>query len=302
MNRNSHKAVGCRLCSLKLFKGFRSLFATGKELRSRSTFYIGLFCLPMMSIGQMTEGTYNLIDAEMDTVLVQINDGMIWNLADIGSLNLQAVNSYTVDQVVFEVSYQGSVIHTQSEGVAPYAAFVDISGDYEIWQPVKGTYTFEVDYNLNGTLQGTDVFTITFINIPYGSIWDEDNGTANYSGEVAIGTTAVPSGFKMAVNGKLIAEEVQVQLNGSWPDYVFLDYYDLLSLGELKEYIRKHGHLPKVPSAEEVRAEGLSLGDMDKLLLEKVEELTLYLIQQQDVLLRQQNQIEALQKLLDQKD
>ena len=300
MNRNSHKVGGCRPCSLKLFKGFRFVFGTGRELRI--TFYIGLFCLPMMSIDQMTEGTYNLIDAEMDTVLVQINDGMIWNLADIGSLNLQAVNSYTVDQVVFEVSYQGSVIHSQSEGVAPYAAFVDISGDYEIWQPVKGTYTFEVDYILNGTLQGTDVFTITFINIPYGSIWDEDNGTAHYSGEVAIGTTVVPSGFKMAVNGKLIAEEVQVQLNGSWPDYVFLDYYDLLSLSELKEYIRKHGHLPKVPSAEEVRAEGLSLGDMDKLLLEKVEELTLYLFQQQDVLLRQQNQIEALQELLDQKD
>ncbi len=113
------------------------------------------------------------------------------------------------------------------------------------------------------------------------SIWSETNSVASYTGDVAVGTGTVPTGYKMAIDGKLITEEVKVQLSGNWPDYVFKEEYDLPTLEEVQKHIKEKGHLPNIPSAKEAEANGVELGEMNKLLLEKVEELTLYILQQQ---------------------
>lgn len=84
---------------------------------------------------------------------------------------------------------------------------------------------------------------------------------------------------KLAVGGGIIAEAVTVKLQANWPDYVFNPSYKLTSLSEVKSYIDKNGHLPEVPSASAVDKEGINLGEMNKLLMKKVEELTLYLIE-----------------------
>jgi len=106
------------------------------------------------------------------------------------------------------------------------------------------------------------------------------NGAVNSSALwVNIGT--VPAGYKLAVGGKAIAEEIVVKLQANWPDYVFADTYKLPSLLEVERYIREHKHLPGVPTAEEVKTEGLSVGEMNAVLLKKVEELTLYVIELQ---------------------
>ena len=97
-------------------------------------------------------------------------------------------------------------------------------------------------------------------------------------GNVGIGITSTPSGYKLAVDGKIIAEEVKVKDSGSWPDHVFQAGYDLMPLPEVERYIAEHQHLPGVPSAEEVAADGQSLGETQALLLQKIEELTLYVI------------------------
>jgi len=97
-------------------------------------------------------------------------------------------------------------------------------------------------------------------------------------GVVAIDVNYVPNGYKFAVNGKAIAEEVQVMTRGTWPDYVFADDYNLMPLADLETEIKTLGHLPGVPSAEEVETNGHALGRMDAILLEKIEELTLHLI------------------------
>lgn len=112
------------------------------------------------------------------------------------------------------------------------------------------------------------------------------------TGEVLIGTNTVPEGYMFAVNGKAIATEMEVKLYSDWPDYVFGEDYKLLPLEELKQNIDKHGHLPGMPSADEVKKKGINLGEMDALLLQKVEELTLYMLQ-----LQQQNK--ELQKKVD---
>lgn len=96
----------------------------------------------------------------------------------------------------------------------------------------------------------------------------------------------------LTVKGKIHTQEVLVDLNGAVaPDYVFENYflgtseikphYRLLSLSEIEAYIEKYHHLPGIPSAQEIEKDGLSLKEMNLALLEKVEELTLYVIQQQ---------------------
>lgn len=101
------------------------------------------------------------------------------------------------------------------------------------------------------------------------------------SGNVAIGTNN-PQGYKLAVNGSMIATSIKVKSYGSWPDYVFKPSYNLLSLSEVKSYIDQNQHLPDMPSEQEVAKNGVDLGEMVKLQTKKIEELTLYLIQQKD--------------------
>ena len=81
-----------------------------------------------------------------------------------------------------------------------------------------------------------------------------------------------------------------------WPDYVFDEKYELMSLEEVKAYIKEHGHLPNVPSATNVEENGVNLGEMAKITLEKVEELTLYILQQQELLEKQQGLLEKQQE------
>lgn len=121
-----------------------------------------------------------------------------------------------------------------------------------------------------------------------------ENVRITQEGNVGIGTND-PKGYKLAVAGKTITEEVVVKLQSTWPDYVFEQDYKLPSLSELEQYINTNKHLPEVPSAAEVKENGLSVGEMNAILLKKVEELTLYLIEQN-------KKIDQLQKANDEQD
>ena len=101
------------------------------------------------------------------------------------------------------------------------------------------------------------------------------------SGNVGIGTKNPQA--KLAVNGDILAKSIRVNTSSTyWPDYVFEKDYNLMSLRELEIYITQHCHLPGVPSANEVENKGeVDLGEMNAILLEKVEELTRYIIELQ---------------------
>lgn len=101
----------------------------------------------------------------------------------------------------------------------------------------------------------------------------------NASGNVGIGTTDT-KGYKLAVNGEAIFTKAKVKPYENWPDYVFQTNYRLRPLSDVEQYIKQHHHLPGVPSAEEVEKNGLDLGDNQATLLKKIEELTLYAIEQ----------------------
>lgn len=97
--------------------------------------------------------------------------------------------------------------------------------------------------------------------------------------KVGINTNDVPESYTLAVRGNIIAEEIRLKLYADgWPDYVFERDYNLLTLEETAKQIETLGHLPGVPSAEEVGENGVQIGEMNTILLEKIEELTLHLI------------------------
>lgn len=108
-------------------------------------------------------------------------------------------------------------------------------------------------------------------------------GHAFVSSDLRIGTQEDPYNgiYKLILDGRMIAEEVRIQSSNAWPDYVFADEYQLMSLQEVEQSINQNHHLPGVPSAEIVESEGIAVGEMSKILMEKIEELTLYTIQQQ---------------------
>ena len=118
--------------------------------------------------------------------------------------------------------------------------------------------------------------------------WTLNNQNVYYNtGNVGIGTTTPDE--KLTVKGSIHSEEVKVDLSVPGPDYVFNAEYKLTPLEELRFYIEQNKHLPNIPPAIEMEANGIELGIMNMKLLEKIEELTLYILQQQQ-------QIEKLEK------
>lgn len=160
-----------------------------------------------------------------------------------------------------------------------------------------GNSLFEFDGDDSGTRRTIFRFKTSGDNIfemrgwsdgAQSDLWFGDQNNDKFfissTGNVGIGTANPDEA--LTVKGKIHAEEVIVNLNVPGPDYVFEEDYDLPTLDELESFITANKHLPEVPSAAEMEEEGIVLGDMNMLLLKKIEELTLYAI--------------ALQKTIDQ--
>jgi len=113
------------------------------------------------------------------------------------------------------------------------------------------------------------------------------------AGNVGIGTLTTGTS-KLAVEGTIAARRVKVTQAATWPDFVFEPEYKLPSLAELEVYIKTNKHLPEVPSAAEVAKDGQDVGEMNRVLLQKIEELTLHLIEQEKKIAAQQEEINQL--------
>jgi len=100
--------------------------------------------------------------------------------------------------------------------------------------------------------------------------------TVENDGSVGIGTNTPKA--KLAVNGNILANEIKIKTDITVPDYVFDPNYQLPSLSSIEDYVKKHRHLPEIPSATDIQKDGVDLTAMNLALLKKVEELTLHLI------------------------
>ncbi|WP_159099193.1 hypothetical protein [Aquimarina spinulae] len=119
--------------------------------------------------------------------------------------------------------------------------------------------------------------------------------TIDHIGKVGIGTITTGS-HKLAVDGSVGAREIKVEAT-SWSDFVFETDYTLPTLSEVENHIKEKGHLKDIPSAKEVEKNGILLGAMNAKLLQKIEELTLYTIQQEKEIKQQASEIEQLKFL-----
>lgn len=122
--------------------------------------------------------------------------------------------------------------------------------------------------------------------------------TALNNGSVYIGSTPAPSYYKLAVEGGIITEEVKIDVVTDWADYVFDEDYDLQSPSSVKAFIAEHSHLPNIPSAKEMEKNGLNVAKMDALLLSKIEEAFLHIIDMDEKIQSLQAENESLKSSL----
>jgi hypothetical protein len=218
----------------------------------------------------------------------------------------QAITDNTTAQNYFYSGLSGSstTFSVRQDGQGYFAGNVGIGTSNPLTPlSVVGVATITVN-NATGDNSNLLLYNNNALNTshdPRGTIWVDNDGhlklrsvtgygtafrnTSNTSdimtvtdNGLSIGTSTMPSGYGFAVNGSAIATSMTVR-QYPWSDYVFKKDYHLPSLNEVKAYVELNHHLPEIPSEKEIATNGLNLGDIDRLLTKKVEELTLYLIE-----------------------
>jgi len=179
--------------------------------------------------------------------------------------------------------------YTANTTVSP-AVYDGVQHPLPYQQTNGGTFSFKTAPDANVNYYGMSYSNTAFFN---GSLINFFNGS------VGIGTTDT-KGYKLAVNGNAVFTKVKVAAYNNWPDYVFDSLYTPMPLDTLEQYVKSNKHLPEVPAAAVMEKEGLDLGDMNKTLMQKVEELTLYLIEENRKNKVQQEMIDVLKKEVEQ--
>jgi len=223
---------------------------------------IGGFSGPGVPLGRLdvrgagttsSTNTFLLRNSNGDTIMRVRDDGRMgigYNGTTYGrTMNLggTGINMYTSN----EAAFGGAVFPTDTSLVIWSNSN---SNNYLVLQPSWGntgigTYTPNAKFHVNGAmLMGSN-------------------------------SARIATGFSLSVDGRIMCEDIQVLNSTSWPDYVFAKDYKLMPLEEVEKSINKNKHLPNVPSAAEMEKTGINLAEMSKKLIEKVEELTLYVIE-----------------------
>lgn len=200
---------------------------------------------------------------------------LMHNAADGNNLEFAAGTGGTMKWQVLSISKTGNV----GIGTNSAQALLHVAGDPRIQRPGGSALIIQTpasDVRMYGS--GGKPFLIP-------------------EGNVGIGTYMPTK--KLSVNGTVLAKEVIVSTNGAyWPDYVFEDGYQLMSLSNLSRFIEKNNHLPNVPSQKEVEEQGIPLGEMQRLHMEKIEELTLHLIEKDKEIQNLNSRLEKLESLI----
>lgn len=185
----------------------------------------------------------------------------------------------------------------------------DIPSNLSLWasEPNWTYYGTGIGYNVNGSpyygridnTRGSSYVRFlpgeTKFQFQNTSGINVDAMTILESGKVGIGISNITTEALLTVNGIIHAREIKVSLEGL-ADYVFNSDYSLMPLPEVEKFVKENKHLPEIPSANEVQKNGLSVGEMQNKLLQKIEELTLYVIELQKTNEKQSAEIEELKR------
>lgn len=160
----------------------------------------------------------------------------------------------------------------------PYAAWHGNGIQFIGWVKSSGLSLEFVIYEKNNTPQNTEFLSEI---ADYSANRQITNYVSRFNvlGRVGIGT--VNPQADLSVNGNILAKEIKVKTDIAVPDYVFEPDYKLKSLEDIESYVKENKHLPEIPSAKQIEADGLDVAGMDLLLLKKIEEMTLHMIDQQ---------------------
>ncbi|MCF8449732.1 MAG: hypothetical protein K9G49_07670 [Taibaiella sp.] len=196
-------------------------------------------------------------------------------------------------------------LYSTALGTEQWRAINCASTNKGLWVNTGTTTTDGTYIQMHAPVEPTNPGGIDFVsqgNSGMGFTFSHYHGTLTNdmriynSGKVAIGKNiiaagSVPEGYLLYVEKGILTEHVRVASHGttSWADFVFNKGYNLMSLDKVEEYIKKNKHLPEIPSAAEVAKDGIDLAEIDAKLLQKIEELTLHVIEQQ-------KRIESLEK------
>ena len=147
---------------------------------------------------------------------------------------------------------------------------------------IKGKEDFGIIWTDNFSGDGNNI-NAGFVLAPQSKDGQVKGLRMDSQGRVGLGCSPSYSSnanYRLSVNGKVRAKEIRVQL--SWADYVFDEKYELMPLANVKNFISREGHLPNVPSSEEVENGDIGMGELMKVQQEKIEELMLYILQQEE--------------------
>ncbi len=240
----------------------------------------GLTRMYMSSAGKVGIGTSS------PTARFNVRSTIDSKAADISVYAAAASTIYGLDVTATNLSTGMSVgTLTTANGTGVNRAFEASAsngttnyGVYSIAEAGSGN-AYGVYGRANGGSTSNTVYGVYGSSSGASNHWAGYFAGTTYASTLRVGTTDAASGYALSVGGKMICEEVKVALETNWPDYVFADDYKLMPLEELKAHIEKNNHLPGLPSAETVEADGgYNVGELQVKLLEKVEELTLYII------------------------
>lgn len=247
--------------------------------------------------GASTQGKGNVYIGNASGVENRMGDGNVFlgyqSGAKEGGSNLLYIENTESDKPLIWGDFKADFVNVNGKlgvGTTSPIDAVDVRGN------VRSSSKFVITGIGAAQKTGTDMLLWSVKNMYLGSGSSNNKHiTINTQGSVGIGTTTPDE--KLAVNGKIHTKEVRVDLNG-WPDYVFENDYTLPSLEEVEKHINTNGHLKNIPSAKTVKEQGIHLGEMNAKLLEKIEELTLYAIQQQKELNNQKEKNNSLEQRL----
>mgnify|MGYP003642602027 CR=1 FL=1 len=221
------------------------------------------------------ESTFNF--SNINNAYFQGNVGIGTNtpLAKLHVINT-AINQSSTSKIDANLIIQGtSSTRSISEGAALGFAVPSNTSGSSYWQ--QGRILVTPDNTNNSNASGRMYLQTRYLS--QGAWHWKNNLVLLSSGGVGIGTEVTGS-HKLAVDGSIGAREIKVEV-GNWSDFVFYEDYNLPTLTEVETHIRENGHLQDIPSAVEVEKTGINLGEMNAKLLQKIEELMLYTIQQQ---------------------
>lgn len=205
----------------------------------------------------------------------------------IGTINPS--NELDVNGTIKSQTIQTNTV--QSEGDFRFGTFIPVgSWGHRLWfshmddntDPIfmarynTGQDASELRVSIGDCIDGRDKFLIGYTNLADFAF--TPTFAVQADGKVGINTNNPQN--ELDVNGTIRAKEIKVESN--WADFVFKKDYKLPSLGEVKKHIEEKGTLPGVPSESDVKANGVNLGEVNAILLQKIEELTLYVIKQQE--------------------